>query len=269
MSSYKPVIYVFSILGALAVVGLGFTAVQGLRTLSQMDGDFSNDYMMNDEDFLLNMDGSATGSSAYPRYSDVRGEDPSASEIDDRTDDGSYLGKSVLYTTMQDSTIMMELKMPDEMDITLRSILQRPDTSLQELYQSDTKLALRMTALNGDMQTILVQDLANGDIYDTKIDARANFGFVGPQIVHLIASTSRPDELIQVLVHNLETNQTTRGTALGEGFSYTKKVSATGPIAQMAVKNGKIEVQVYPTTTPARFDTDRTAVRVETYPSGS
>lgn len=255
MSSYKPVIYIFSILGALAIVGLGATAVQGLRNLSQMEGDFTNDYRLDNDDLFLNMNGSTASSSAM--------------EVDDRTDDGSYLGTSVLYSTMQDRNVMMELKLPDEMDITLRSLLQRADTSLQELYRSDTKLALKMTALNEEMQTILVQDLANGDIYDTKIDARANFGFVGPQVVHVVASANRPDELTQVLVHNLETNQTARGAALAEGFSYTKKVDTTGPIAQMAVKNGKIEIQVYPTTTPARFDTDRTAVRTETYPSGS
>lgn len=255
MSSYKPVIYIFSILGALAVVGLGATAVQGLRAISQMEGDSSNDYRLESDDLFLNTDGFTTSSSAM--------------ETGDRVTDDSYLGTSVLYTSLQDSSVMMELKLPDDMDLMLRAVLQRPDTSLQELYRSETKLALRMNALSGDMQTILVQDLATGDIYDTKIDARANFGFVGAQVVHVVASTNRPDELTQVLVHNLETNQTTRGTALGEGFSYTKKVDTTGPIAQMEVKNGKIEIQVYPTTTPARFDTDRTAVRAETYPSGS
>ncbi|MBP9763009.1 hypothetical protein KBD34_05350 [Patescibacteria group bacterium] len=270
MSSYKPVIYIFVALGLLSMVGFiglagyGVSQMSTIERESYMEDGGEDFWSINDPSDLMN-----TSSSTYPSYSETRRTDPDATEIDDRsyTEGVPVMGNSVRYTTMQDDTIMMDLKIPENMsDLTLRALLTRPDTSLQELYQSDTKLALKMTALNQEKQTLLVQDLKTGEIYDTEVNLQANFKFIGPQVLHALPSPTRPDELTQLAIYNIETNETTRKPALGEGFSYAKKVDMYGPVADMSIKNFKVEVQVYSTKDTARFDTDRKPVRSEIYP---
>ncbi len=274
MSSYKPVIYIFGALGLLSVIGLSAITVQGIRGLSGLKSDYSNDYML-DGDMGLNMDtflsddamDSATGSSRYPNYGEIRATDPDATEIDDRPSSSTSMpsSRAILYSAMEDDSIMRELKLPDQMDQTLRTLLGRPDTSLQELFESDTKRALKMTSLDEERESIIIQDLKTGDIYDTGINAHANFKFMGQRILHLIATPARPDELTQIAFYDIETNQTTNQPALPEGFSYTKKVDTYGPVGNLVIKNMKVEVSVYPTKDFARFDADRTAVRTETF----
>lgn len=269
MSSYKPVIYVFGAIGALVLIGLIATAVQGIRAMSRMSAlNYSSDSAL-EGDSTFNMrldDGSATGSSAYPRYSDIRSSDPEAMEIDDRsTSDDSYRGPAVLYTTLRDKNVMSELKLPEDVDPGLRSLLTRADTSLQELYRSDTHLALKMVALNEERQTILIQDLRNGNIYDTAIDGRGNFVVLGNEIHSLMTDPDDRQHLDELVIHQtytIATNATLR-VFLPDGESYTRKVEPTGSVGDISVKNGKIETKVYSTKTPARFDTDRVALRTE------
>ncbi len=124
-----------------------------------------------------------------------------------------------------------------------------------------------MSALNNELQSILVQDLATGDIYDTNIDVRANYALVGPQIVYLAVAPNRPQELNQVLMHNVETNQTFRGAVLGADMSYTKTIGSAGPMAEMQLKDGKVEIQVFSAKEVAKPNTNRAPVRSELYPS--
>jgi hypothetical protein len=267
MSSYKPVIYIFVTLGVLSTIGIIGMAGYGVSQLSTMERksykEGSDPWSFNEPSDFMN-----SSSSTYPRYSDIRNTDPEATEIDDRsyTEGVPVMGNGVRYTTMQDDTIMVDLKLPDTLDPAFRALLMRPDTSLQELYQSDTKLALKMTSLDQEKQTLLVQDLKTGAIYDTNINLQNNFKFIGSQVLHTLPSTTRPDELTQLAIYDIETNQTTRKPALTEGFSYAKKVDMYGPVADMSIKNFKVEVQVYSTKDTARFDTDRKPVRSEIYP---
>jgi hypothetical protein len=265
MTSYKPVIYAFAVIGVFGAMGLGYATVQAFKQIALMPDTATYNY-----DLLSGSGSNEELSNIFSTSSNpnltMRGEDDASGMTDD-----SYLGTGVMYESMQDADVLLELKLPDGMDLMLKSLLARPDTTLKELFRSDTHLALKMTALDEELQSILVQDLRNGSVYDTKINARANFLLLGSQIVYVgesVGTTSQPDELTQVFVYNIDTNETKREAPLPAGSSYTKKVEPFGPVADLKVGQGKIEVSVYSTESFARFDTDRTPVRTVSYPSG-
>ncbi len=265
MTSYKPVIYAFAVIGVFSAMGLGYATVQAFRQIALMPNSATYNYdLLSDSGSVEELSNLFTTSS-NPNL--TMGDPDDAPGM---TDD-SYLGAGVMYQSMQDADILLELKLPDTVDPILKSLLVRPDTSLKELFRSDTHLALKMTALDEELQSILVQDLRNGSVYDTKINARANFLFLGSQIVYVgesVGTVSQPDELTQVFVYNIDTNETKREAPLAAGSSYTKKVEPFGPVADLKVGKGKIDVSVYSTEAFARFDTDRTPVRTVSYPSG-
>lgn len=282
--SYKPVIYVFAILGALVFVGLAGTSVKGFMMMSRQmhqpdfymgdDSFYNEDFMHNTSSFMMNdRSSSDTLDVDMPLNRDDQRmmRRPNSQDDTAAPSDDSYLGGSVLYSTLRDKNVMNEMKLPDTLDPDFRSLLTRADTSFQELYHSDTRLVLAMTALDEEKQSIVVQNLSNGSIYDTGIDTRANFQllpdsglivFVTPDTT----STGKEDELVQASVYDINTNRTTREAPLKNGQSFTKKVEPFGPVAQMTVKNGKVSVNVYSTKTFARFDTDRKAVGTQVYP---
>ncbi len=265
MTSYKPVIYAFAVIGVFGAMGLGYATVQAFKQIALMPNSATYNYDLlsgsgSDDDF------SSLFSTSSNPYLTMGGDEDTSGMTDD-----SYLGTGVMYESMQDADVLLELKLPDTVDPMLKSLLTRPDTSLKELFRSDTHLALKMTALDEELQSILVQDLRNGSVYDTKINARANFLFLGSQIVYVgesVGTVSQPDELTQVFVYNIDTNETKREAPLAAGSSYTKKVEPFGPVADLKVGKGKIDVSVYSTEAFARFDTDRTPVRTVSYPSG-
>jgi hypothetical protein len=287
MSSYKPVIYIFGAIGLLASVGMVVGAIQGVKELSKASTRYTMDDYLNASDTEFTGNGRmASSSNNYFDDSRMGQEDPNATQLDGRSmstttlnaldaatpSDDAYLGTGVLYATMEDPNVMHELKLRDDIDPAFKALLTRADSSFQELYHSDTKLALKMLASDEKVETILVQDLASGAVYDTKINAHANFKFVGPQIVYLTTGTegtALPDELTQARVYNIETNQTKNETKLATGSSYTKMLDQYGsPIATMKVTNGKIETTVYSTKDSPRFDKERAAVRTVSFPSG-
>lgn len=287
MSSYKPVIYIFAILGALVFVGLAGTSVKGFMALSnQMHqpgfymGDVEpygdEDFMHNTSSFMMN---SRSSSSTMDMNIDMPMDHGMIDRGTNQTQDGamapsddSYLGSSVMYSTLRDKNVMNELKLPDTLDPDFRALLMRPDTSFRELYHSDTRLVLAMTALNEEKQSIIVQDLSNGSIYDTGINARANFQLIPEKglIVFVTpgtGATDKEDELTQANVYDINANKTTREAPLKNGQTFTKKDETFGPVAQMTLKNGKVSVNVYSSQTAARFDADRKVIGTQNYPS--
>lgn len=262
MPSYKPVIYVFSALGVLALLGAGVAGIQAFRHLSSLGSYEAITYQTDRND-------------PYMNSTDTRDELGSMNFTDDETTssdamrDDSYLGLSVPYVSMQDKSVMMDLKLPDTLNVSLRSTLQQPDTHLEEIYRSETRQAFKMTSANGARQTFLVQNLDTGEVYDTGLNANANFLVAGPNIVILTPNAAQADELIGGLVHNIDLNTTRALRVLSPEFSYTETIDTQGPVANMRVVGNQVEVQVYSTKEPARSDVVRTPVRTERYPTGS
>ena len=259
MTSYKPVIYAFAVIGVFGALGLGFATVQAFKQIALMP----NAGMYND-DLLSGSESDEEFSNLFTTSSNpnltMGGED----DVPGTTDD-SYLGAGVMYQSMQDKTILLEMKLPDLMEQDLRTILSRPDTSAEEIYRSDRRLVLKVTSLSGERELIVVQNLENGEVYNANIDARRNYLVNGTKIVYVATIALPTYELNGLFIYDIERNQTENPKTLGGDVSYTKKVDSYGPIGDLALKNGKVEVQVYSRKDEARFDQDRTFVRAETY----
>lgn len=259
MTSYKPVIYAFAVIGVFGAMGLGYATVQAFKQIALMPDTATYNY-----DLLSGSESNEEFSNLFSTSSNpnltMGGED----DVPGMTDD-SYLGAGVMYQSMQDKDVLLEMKLPDVIAQDLRTLLTRPDTSAEEIYRSDRHLVLKVTTLSGERHMIVVQNLKNGEVYDASINARRNYIVSGTKIVYVAPIGHPADELNGVFIYDIERNQTENSKILGGDDSYTKKVDIYGPIGELVLKNGKVEVKVYSGKEEARFDQDRPFVRAETY----
>lgn len=261
MSSYKHVIYGFSAIGALAIIGIGALILTQDKPFYSVESNLSIDDMQFSDP-----------STAMDGLTDFSFDEPTDPFETDLSRD-EYLGITVPYKTMRDARVMGELKIPDTdgMDLMMLAVLRRPDTSLEEIYQSDTHLALLVKALNNQLQTIIIQDLSSGAIYDTEIRTRRNFLVVGSQIVYVTAV--QPDSAIQIEnemtqahIYDIPTNTTQHLDVLPETESFTKGMEVLDPLADLKLVNGKAQISVYSRKEPVSRRADTTPIRTISLP---
>ncbi len=268
--SYKPVIYTFAVIGLLASIGLGATAVKGIQQMSKMPlemspyGSLGSGMMLNSNNATdTDMDFNSIFSTSSDPYLNMNDESTSG------TDD-AYLGTSVMYSSLRDPAVQMELKLPDTIQSALRTVIVRKDTKLSEIYRSDRYSALRMSALNDEWQTIIIQDLKTGDVYDTNINAHGNYQIVGSNIVYLSAEGGNPLELDQAFTYEIDTNETYQEDKLADGETFTASVvDGVTPVSTMKLGTNDVAVTVYAKSEATGAGKTRKAVRSVSYPPAS
>ena len=265
MSSYRPVIIVFFAIGVLAAIGIGYGTVRlamySLTTLSS-NTDLSNrdfnsfgDTSSTDSPFMFTTSTSENGTDAV----------------------GGYLGSDVGYDSLKDPKVQETLKIPDATPVDLADFLKNPFTKLSAVYQSSSTLVLAVkNELDTARQPYIKQDLATGVITELPINSQVNSALHGSEIVFVTTNpdtaSQYPDSLNQLVSLNVETGERKVIKLLTADETFTKdtpSTDGTGPVSDLATKNGVVQVDFYQYSTANGFGAEPKLSGTISYPTST
>lgn len=269
--SYKPVICTFAAVGLLGAIGLGAAFVKGMQTLSNKSGMIAP-YSLTPS--VINLNDNTNLKKDFNAASIA----PATSSLDTSprivlgVDTDRYNAIEIPYTSLGDSSVILNLKLPKELDFSLRSDLTQKGTTLKEIYRSDKHQAFEMTFDKGSHQTIIILDLQTGEMYDTEIEAEGHYRVAGPYIVYLGYKNpynNNAFNLNQAYTYEIETDETYHEAQLPRLETYTGGQAddlSLSPVTTMVVNGDQVDVTVYSVNEQSVRGTMRNPVRVISYP---